>query len=112
MSTKKPIHLETSNRLKEDLEINISGEEDISEEQLLQAITERVKQLMERNPELLFSYMYRLDVIEEKIQFALNKQMAIPPYQALAQLILDRQKERILTKRKYKQEPLEGWGLD
>ena len=103
---------ETGQKLKEELEIDIEQFDSISEEQLLGAITDRVLNLLERNPELLFSYLYRLDVLEHKIQFALNQQTEVPPHQALAKLILDRQKLRISTKRKYKQEPLEGWGFD
>lgn len=108
----KDIYRETGIKLKSDLEVELDELENISESELLDAITQRVLHLLETNPELLFSYLYRLDVLEPKIQFALNQQTAVPPHQALAQLILDRQKERIITKRKYKQEPLEGWGLD
>lgn len=103
---------ETGYKLKEELEVQIDNLESISEEQLLDAISNRVLELLERNPELLFSYLYRLDVLEHKIQFALNQQTEIPPHIALAKLILERQKLRISTKRKYKQEPLKGWGFD
>lgn len=106
------IFKETGLKLKSDLEVEIDEKENISEGDLLDAISDRVLYLLETNPELLFSYMYRLDVLEHKMQFALNQQTAIPPHQALAQLILDRQKQRIITKRKFKQDPLEGWGLD
>lgn len=106
------IFKETGSRLKEELKVQIEDLDSVSEEQLLGAITDRVLELLERNPELLFSYLYRLDVLEHKIQFALNQQTEIPPHEALAKLILERQKLRISTKRKYKQEPLEGWGFD
>lgn len=96
----------------EDLDISISNEESISEEELLDAITARVSTMLDKNPELLFSYMYRLDVLEEKIQFALKHQKNVPADMALAQLILDRQKQRILSKQKYKSDPIKGWGLD
>jgi len=110
--SKKGLFEETGSKLKEELEVNIDDLDSISEEQLLDAITDRVLKLLERNPELLFSYLYRLDVLEHKIQYALNQQTEIPPHKALAKLILDRQKLRVYTKRKYKQEPLEGWGFD
>lgn len=110
--SKNGLFEETGSKLKEELDINLDGLDTISEEQLLEAITTRVLELLERNPELLFSYLYRLDVLEHKIQFALNQQTEVPPHQALAKLIFDRQKLRIETKRKYKQEPLEGWGFD
>ena len=110
--SEKGLFEETGSKLKEELEVNIDDLDSISEEQLLDAITDRVLKLLERNPELLFSYLYRLDVLEHKIQYALNQQTEIPPHKALAKLILDRQKLRVYTKRKYKQEPLEGWGFD
>lgn len=110
--SKIEINKETGIKLQEELEVEFNELENISEEELLKGITKRVLYLLESNPELLFSYLYRLDVLEHKIQFALNQQTIIPPHQALAQLILDRQKQRIETKRKYKQEPLEGWGFD
>jgi len=110
--SEKGLFEETGSKLKEELEVNIDDLDSISEEQLLDAITDRVLELLERNPELLFSYLYRLDVLEHKIQYALNQQTEIPPHRALAKLILDRQKLRVSTKRKYKQEPLEGWGFD
>jgi len=103
---------ETGSKLKEELEIDIEHLDSITEDQLLDAITDRVLDMLERNPELLFSYLYRLDVLEHKIQFALNQQTEVAPHRALAKLILDRQKLRISTKKKYKQEPLEGWGFD
>lgn len=108
----KDIYKATGLQLKSDLDVEIDEMENISEDELLDAITDRVLYLLETNPELLFSYMYRLDVLEHKMQFALNQQTSVPPHQALAQLILDRQKQRIITKRKFKQDPLEGWGLD
>lgn len=108
----KDIFEETGDKINKDLELEFGDTTNVSEEQLLQAITERVLHLLDRNPELLFSYLYRLDVLEHKIQYALNQQTIVPPHQALAQLILERQKQRIMTKRKFKQEPLKGWGLD
>ena len=106
------LYEETGSKLQEELEVNIDHLDAITEDQLLDAITDRILELLERNPELLFSYLYRLDVLEHKIQYALNQQTEVPSHRALAKLILERQKLRITTKKKYKQEPLEGWGFD
>ena len=75
---------------------------------LLSAIAERVSHLLVHEPDLLFSYMYRLDIDQDKIEQAL-----IPDYDPaelrLARLILDRQKQRMATKARYKVDPIEGW---
>jgi len=76
---------------------------------LLAAITKRVEELMEHDIELLFSYLYRLDVKEEDIHFVMNVQKEVPVIQALAKLIFDRQIMRHKLRQKYKQEPIEGW---
>lgn len=88
----------------------ISGlDETLSEDALLQAIQQRVAGLLDSDPELLMSYLYRLDIIEEKIKGVLSKNSLVAPVEGLSMLILERQKERLMTKRKYKQGPIEGW---
>jgi len=62
----------------------------------------KVQDLLKHQPELLFSYLYRLDVLEHKIQFALHGCENVA--NALAQLIIDRQVERIQTKQQYRSE--------
>lgn len=81
----------------------------ITEKDLLEGIKMRVEELMNEDPRLLFSYMYRLDILEWKIKAALN-QSSDPASLAFAKLILERQKERHATKLKYKQpKSIEGW---
>lgn len=87
----------------------LGAEDSISEEALYKAIEIRVKELLETNPELLMSYLYRLDVEEADIQLVLSPLSSDDPLQGLSKLILERQKARIATKRKYNQPPIEGW---
>ncbi len=83
---------------------------DLSERDLFIAIRERVEYLLEKNPDLLMSYLYRLDVLEVKIKAVLTPDSIVSPVDGLSRLILDRQKQRIETKKKYKPEPpLLGW---
>lgn len=83
---------------------------ELSESDLYRAIRDRVEYLLEKNPELLMSYLYRLDVLEVKINAVLSPNSIVAPIEGLARLILDRQKERIATKRKYKSDPpIPGW---
>jgi len=81
----------------------------LTEEELLEAIANRVAEMMEENKDLLLSYMYRLDIDEGKIHFALSPLANEPAHFALARLILNRQKQRAVTKLSYKPPKLEGW---
>ena len=82
----------------------------LSESDLYNAIKERVAYLLETSPELLMSSLYRLDVLEVKITAVLAPDSPVAPIEGLARLILDRQKERIATKKKYKSDPpIPGW---
>ncbi len=75
---------------------------------MLHHIAYRVEKLLKADPDLLMSYMYRLDVEEKNIKAALEVSTA-PVHITFAQLIWERQKQRIITKKKYKQDPIEGW---
>jgi len=83
---------------------------ELSESDLYQAIKARVEYLLEKNPELLMSYLYRLDVLEVKINAVLAPNSIVPPIEGLSNLILERQKERMASKKKYKSPPpIPGW---
>ncbi len=75
---------------------------------MIDIISVRVEQLLKADPDLLMSYMYRLDVLEKKIKAALQVSLE-PVHLTFARLIWERQKERMQTKKKYKQDPIEGW---
>jgi hypothetical protein len=49
-----------------------------------------------------------MDVLEEKIRPVLDPAAPEPPNLGLARLVLERQKQRVATKRSIKTEPLEG----
>ena len=81
----------------------------LDDKAMFQMILDRVEHLMEHDIDLLMSYLYRLDVEEKDILIAMNPGNPVAPTHALARLILDRQIKRLKTKRKYKQDPIEGW---
>ncbi len=97
---------EISHTISNDLDINIPSE--LSDEEMIDIISVRVEQLLRADPDLLMSYLYRLDVLEKNIKASLHVSLE-PIHVTFAKLIWDRQKERILTKQKYKQDPIEGW---
>ena len=82
---------------------------DLSEDDILESIRLRVAEMMDTDIELLLSYMYRLDVLEVDIQQAMKLNPAQNMPMVFAQLIWNRQKKRIETRKKYKQDPIEDW---
>lgn len=84
-------------------------EDEQDQELLLQAIKGRVAYLLDRDPGLLFSYLYRLDVDESMVGAIMSGIHRADPRTALAHLILDRQLQRVETKSSLKQKPIEGW---
>jgi hypothetical protein len=65
---------------------------------LTEWIAERVADLLDRDPELLFSYLYRLDVPESSVDQVIRTGGEEVAYQ-LAELILRRQEQRQQTKK-------------
>lgn len=100
------IDKEVSDKISNDLDLNLSNSFD--EEEMLGVISLRVAELLRGDPDLLMSYLYRLDVEEKKINIALESSL-VPVHMTFAKLIWDRQKQRIITKKKYKQDPIKGW---
>lgn len=87
----------------------VNNESQATREDLLAAINQRVTELMDRDIELLMSYLYRLDVLEKDIDFVINKQKEVPVNEGLAKLIYDRQLLRQEYKKRFKQDPIDGW---
>ena len=79
-----------------------------TEAELLAVLADRIGQMLERQPDYLLSLLYRLDVLEPKINHALHPAAPEPPALGLARLVLERQQQRLHTKRTVKPEPLEG----
>lgn len=84
-------------------------DEQMDETVLLEAIADRVAELLKADPDLLFSYLYRLDIAAGDIQKALYESEPVKAERALAAVILKRQNQRVNTKRAYPQAPIEGW---
>lgn len=93
--------------VQKDLEVHIP--EEVNEQELLSAIVDRVTWMLRCDKDLLMSYLYRLDVLEHKINAALMPGNPLSAEEALGLLIFERQKERVETKKKYKVDPIEGW---
>ncbi len=96
----------TAALINKDFELEIP-EEQLSEEELLRILSNRIAEMIEYQLEMLLSLMYRLDVPEKKVNFALSPLCPEPANVALARLVLDRQKQRAFTKKHYKQKDLD-----
>lgn len=79
----------------------VLDDEHATEADMLENIRQRVAELLDKNPELLFSYLYRLDVLEYKIKAAMKS--GLPADEALAELIWSRQKQRLATRKAYRE---------
>jgi len=76
----------------------------------LNVVAQRVAELMETNMELFFNHLYRMDIDERRIhQILQNPEESESVYISIAKIIIERQKKRIETKRKYRQDPIKGW---
>lgn len=67
----------------------------------LNSMSKEVENMLAGNPDLLFSYLYRLDVDEDKIKKAISPFTEELPSIGLARLIIDRQLLRIKTQQEY-----------
>lgn len=103
--TDESLH-QTSSLVRTDFEL-ADAENAHSEEELLAMLAARIAELLETQPEYLFSMLYRLDVLEKKIKPVMDPAAPEPANWGLARLVLERQKQRIATKRSIKTQPLE-----
>jgi len=87
-------------------QLGIEGQSE-TEDEIIQAITLRVRQMLDKSPELLFSYMYRLDVEESAINHALKNNKLYATDEALARLIWQRQKKRLEFKKQFPVKPID-----
>ena len=102
---------ETANLIQQDFDYMPKEREFLTEEDLLKALASHVEDMLKYKSEVLMSNLYRLDVSEKKVALAMSPAAKLPPHIGVAQLIIDRQKQRIFTKNNYKTPPLDDWFL-
>ena len=99
---------EITDLVKKDFELS-TNDAPMSEDELLHLLSEEVGLMIETRLDFLLGLMYRLDIDEMKIRKALAFGNEDAPNVSLAKLILQRQKQRVLSKKMYKTAPIEGW---
>lgn len=79
-------------------------------EAIFEYIKMQVAGMLDNQSDLLFSYLYRLDIDELLIKKVLNGETA-EIAGGLAQLIIDRQLQRLRTRQEYKKNDSSGWAF-
>ena len=92
---------ETQVLIQKDLALDLSGE-GYSEEEILDVLADFVAYQAEKNLEQLFSLLYRLDIKEAKVHAAFAPTAKTAANLVIAQLILDRQKEKAKSRIEYR----------
>lgn len=90
-------------------QFELSFDEQLQDEELLESLSDRIAHLLMYEMESFMTLMYRMDISEKKVATALSPNQAEAPNVALAKLVIERQMERMATKKKYKQAPLNDW---
>lgn len=98
--------IEIAKKVSNDLNMEIPLS--LSDDEMLMHIAYRVEKMLKGDPDLLMSYLYRLDVTKKSIDAAMFTSRE-PAHVTFAKLIWERQKQRLETRKKYKQDPIEGW---
>ena len=100
---------ETAALIVDDFEMSLTETPFLTEDQLLEALSDHVEMMMKYRMEVLMSTLYRLDVSERKVAQAMSPAAELAPNIGIAQLIINRQKQRLHTKATYKVDPLKDW---
>jgi len=79
-------------------DLRLSEESYISEEDFLNALAPKVAYMLQYNSGVFFQLLYKLDVLEPKLKIAMQQE-DVP--MAIAKLILERQMEKIISRRAF-----------
>ena len=90
----------------------VAGSEDERFQELRKVLIRRIEELIEKDVEKLKWILYRIDVNERKVHEALatNAQLHYP--EILADLIIERQIEKVKTRQKYSDGGASDWSFD
>lgn len=84
-----------------------AAEEAPSEEQLFEMLCDQIAYMIEYRMEFLLSLLYRNDILEHKINFALSPHCTDPANVALAKLVMERQRERMQSRESIEVSPID-----
>lgn len=95
-----PILQPTADLIQQDFQLDNIPNWD-NEADLLAFLEEVIAYLLEHQRERLFSILYRMDVGERYVHAALDPMAILPPAQALAKLVWERECEKVITRNYY-----------
>lgn len=78
---------------------------EISEEDLIRVLGERINDMIRHDMQTLFTLLYRIDVSEKRIREMLATHKGVDAGLILAALVLDRQKQKLATRKLFQQPP-------
>jgi hypothetical protein len=78
-------------------------ESNIAEDELKEYLKHKIMDLMENNLERFLNTLYRIDVDENKVRDIFKKKSGFDIAESLADLIIQRQIQRVKTQQMYKQ---------
>jgi hypothetical protein len=84
----------------------------LNEEEMLSYLGDAISYMIEHKLDFLLSLLYRLDVDENKIRQALLPGNPVQANIALAQLVWERQKQRVATKQHFRKQNPTNWDWD
>ncbi|PWU00521.1 MAG: hypothetical protein C5B52_08730 [Bacteroidetes bacterium] len=85
-------------------QFELSCPERLSMEELEQQLSLKINWLIQNNFEHLVFILYRIDVNESKLRLLLNQFSGEDSGKIIANLIIERQTQKILTRREFKQQ--------
>nr|MBS0036738.1 hypothetical protein [Saprospiraceae bacterium] len=81
--------------------------DDLNEEQILKVLSESIAAMLESQPDLLLSSLYRMDVSEKKVSMVLESHSEEDIPYGLARLVLERQRTALNTRLKFPQKKID-----
>ena len=84
--------------------LSLQLKDDISSQELLNQLKERVNQLITNDFNQLVSILYRVDVNEQKLKTLLKDNPSTDAAQIIAGLIIDRQFQKIQSRKEFNKE--------
>jgi hypothetical protein len=106
--TELPIIVETRALINKEFELNIPEQVD-THEALIEVMADVLADMIEHRLEQLFTTLYLIDVDERKVQAVLTPGNPEPANISLAKLIVERQERKVISRRKYQDQPGDGW---
>lgn len=89
-------------------QLNLELRETLSDDALEDLLAEQVDYMIHRDFQSLVQFLYRIDVSETRLKKLLEEATGENAGRIIARLILERQRQKVETRRQYRQTPKPG----